>query len=85
MIIFKHLSWKKKLLTVHQPKHNVYTLREKNKQSYLRLFSSPSNKIMHIAYIGLSYLPSQIGKIDLEKIAEQASKKHETHILVKNN
>jgi len=40
---------------------------------------------MHIAYIGLSYLPSQIGKIDLEKIAEQASKKHETHILVKNN
>lgn len=40
---------------------------------------------MHIAYLWLSYFPSQVGKVDLEKIAEQAAKEHTVHILVKNN
>lgn len=38
---------------------------------------------MRVVYIWLSYFPCQIGKTDLEKIAQQAGIKHDVHILVK--
>jgi glycosyltransferase involved in cell wall biosynthesis len=40
---------------------------------------------MRVVYIWLSYFPCQIGKTDLEKVAEQAASEYDTHILVKNN